>query len=119
MEKDMQENIKLEESEKIKKITKQLLKEIGVKVHISGFNYWITALSLAIETMCSGRNIKMRDLYQEIGKIHKVSSSSVERAMRYAHEGLNIKKIFNVKYSITNNVLLFLLIEEVLDRMNV
>lgn len=39
MEKDMQENIKLEESEKIKKIAKQVLKEIGIKTHILGFKY--------------------------------------------------------------------------------
>ena len=65
MEKDMQENIKLEESEKIKKIAKQLLKEIGIKTHILGFKYWVTALLLVIEDEENSEtgNIVMMKLY--------------------------------------------------------
>ena len=54
MEKDKKiinrQNInKDEKSEQIKKIAKQLLKEIGIKVNLLGFKYWQTALALVIE----------------------------------------------------------------------
>lgn len=120
MEKDMQENIKLEESEKIKKIAKQVLKEIGIKTHILGFKYWVTALLLVIEDEENSENgnIVMMKLYLRIARKHKTTFSKVERAMRYVHLELDLKRQFDVDYPINNTALLFLLKEEVMDRMH-
>lgn len=120
MEKDMQENIKLEESEKIKKIAKQVLKEIGIKTHILGFKYWVTALLLVIEDKENFEtgNIVMMQLYARIARKHKTTFSKVERAMRYVHLELDLKQQFNVDYPINNTALLFLLKDEVINRMH-
>lgn len=120
MEKDMQENIKLEESEKIKKITKRVLKEIGIKTHILGFKYWVTALLLVIEDEENSEtgNIVMMKLYSRIARKHKTTSSKVERAMSYVHSELDLKQQFDVDYPINNTALLFLLKEEVMNRMH-
>ena len=120
MEKDMQENIKLEESEKIKKIAKQLLKEIGIKTHILGFKYWVTALLLVIEDEENSEtgNIVMMKLYFRIARKHKTTFSKVERAMRYVHLELDLKQQFDVDYPINNKALLFLLKDEVINRMH-
>ena len=120
MEKDMQENIKLEESEKIKKIAKQLLKEIGIKTHILGFKYWVTALLLVIEDEENSEtgNIVMMELYSRIARRHKTTFSNVERTMRYVHSKLDLKQQFNVDYPINNTALLFLLKDEVINRMH-
>lgn len=110
---------KNEESEKIKIIAKQLLKEIGIKTHILGFKYWITALLLVIENEENAGNEKvvMMQLYYYVAKKHKTTANKVERAMRYAYSELNLNRKFNVDYSINNTVLLFLLKEEILNRM--
>lgn len=120
MEKDMKENIKLEELEKIKKIAKQLLKEMGIKIHILGFKYWVTALLLVIEDEKSNKceNVVMMNLYYRVARKHKTTMPNVERAMRYAYLEIDLKQIFNVEYSINNSALLFLLKEEIIDRMN-
>lgn len=120
MEKDMQENIKLEESEKIKKIAKQVLKEIGIKTHILGFKYWVTALLLVIEDEENSENgnIVMMKLYSRIARKHKTTFSKVERAIRYVHLELDLKQQFDVDYPINNTALLFLLKEEVMNKMH-
>lgn len=120
MEKDMQENIELEESEKIKKIAKQVLKEIGIKTHILGFKYWVTALLLVIEDEENSEtgNIVMMKLYSRIARKHKRTFSKVERAMRYVHSELDLKQQFDVEYPINNTALLFLLKEEIMNRMH-
>lgn len=120
MEKDIKENIKPNETEIISKIAKQLLKEIGIKTHILGFKYWVTALLLVIEDEenSENRNIVMMQLYARIARKHKTTFSKVERAMRYVHLELDLKQQFNVDYSINNTALLFLLKDEVINRMH-
>lgn len=120
MEKDIKENIKQNETEIITKIAKQLLKEIGIKTHILSFKYWITALLLVIEDgeKLENKNIVMMQLYACIARKHKTTFSKVERAMRYVHLELELKQQFNVNYPINNTALLFLLKEEVMNRMH-
>ncbi len=104
--------------EQTKTIAKQLLREIGVKVHILGFKYWATALMIIKQNEVeNGNRIPMIELYMLIAKKYKTTGSRVERAMRYAYAKLNLKKQFNVGYPINNTTLLFLLKEEIEKRM--
>jgi len=98
----------------IETIAKQLLKEIGIKVHISGFRYWSTALIIMEENeMTQSNKISIMELYNCIARKHKTTRTRVERAMRYAYSELNLKQQFNVNYHINNTALLFLLKEEI------
>ena len=121
MEKDKKiinrQNInKDEKSEQIKKIAKQLLKEIGIKVNLLGFKYWQTALALVIED--EGK-IVMMSLYCSVAKKHRTTAAKVERAMRYAYMDLNLKQIFKTDYPINNKALLFLLIDRIMNKIDI
>ncbi len=120
MEKDKKiinrQNInKDEKSEQIKKIAKQLLKEMEIKVNLLGFKYWQTALALVIED--EGK-IVMMSLYCSVAKKHRTTASKVERAMRYAYMDLNLKQIFKTDYPINNKALLFLLIDRIMNKID-
>lgn len=104
--------------EQTKTIAKQLLKEIGIKIHILGFRYWPTALMIMKENeMIQDDEISMMELYKRTAKKHKTTGAKVERAMRYAYSELDLKQQFNVDYPINNIALLFLLKEEIDKRM--
>lgn len=102
--------------EQTKIIAKQLLREIGIKVHILGFKYWLTAL-IIMQEKARDNKIAMMEIYKLIAKKYRTTATKVERAMRYAYEGLNLEEKFNVDYSINNTALLFLMKEELDKRM--
>lgn len=107
---------KIINEEEIKLIAKQLLKDIGIKIHFLGFKYWITALVISLKhDKETEENLTMMTLYSLVAKKHKTTASKTERAMRYAYSELDLKNYFNVSYSINNTALLFLLKEKVLD----
>lgn len=107
---------KIINEEEIKLIAKQLLKDIGIKIHFLGFKYWITALVISLKhDKETEENLTMMALYSLVAKKHKTTASKTERAMRYAYSELDLKNYFNVSYSINNTALLFLLKEKVLD----
>lgn len=123
MEKEIKNNIMLiTKSQKIKEeielIAKQILKDMGVKIHHLGFKYWVTALYMALDIELNNREeIRMMELYYMVAKQHKTTASKVERAMRYAYVTIDLKQYFNVTYSINNTALLFLLIEAVKENL--
>ena len=107
---------KIINEEEIKLIAKQLLKDIGIKIHFLGFKYWITALVISLKhDKETEENLTMMALHSLVAKKHKTTASKTERAMRYAYSELDLKNYFNVSYSINNTALLFLLKEKVLD----
>ena len=102
--------------EQIKLTAKQLLKDIGIKIHFLGFKYWITAIVIALKNdKETEENLTMMALYSLVAKKHRTTASKTERAMRYAYSELDLQNYFNVSYSINNTALLFLLKEKVLD----
>ena len=102
----------------INRLAKQILKDIGLKLHCFGFEYWIEAIKISIQTEINNKpKLRMMELYYLIAKKYKTTPSKVERAMRYAYEGLNINKYFNVTYKINNTALLFLLKDDILDQI--
>lgn len=113
---------KQEIKNKISQIAKQLLKDMGIKVHLLGFGYWQTAISIVNypnDINIRNADFKMMWIYEVVAKTHKTTASKVERAMRHSYEGLNLNEYFNVTYKINNTALLFLLQEEILNRMNI
>lgn len=114
MEKDLHNDIM---KEKIKKIAKRLLKEIGIKQHISGFRYWLEALTFVVAKEDENNEIKMTNLYLIIAKKYKITAARVERNMRYAYCNLNLENVFNTNYKINNSALLFLLKDEIITQL--
>lgn len=103
--------------EEIKLTAKQLLKDIGIKIHFLGFKYWITAIVIALKNdKETEENLTMMALYSLVAKKHRTTASKTERAMRYAYSELDLQNYFNVSYSINNTALLFLLKEKVLEK---
>lgn len=103
--------------EEIKLTAKQLLKDIGIKIHFLGFKYWITALVISLKHDKEAKeNLTMMALYSLVAKKHRTTASKTERAMRYAYSELDLQNYFNVSYSINNTALLFLLKEKVLEK---
>ncbi len=94
--------------------TKQILKDMKMKIHYLGFKYWITASVIILsDSKLNEKNIKMMDLYKMIAKKHKTTSNKVERALRYSYQGIKPKEYFNVSYSVNNTAFLFLLIDKI------
>ena len=113
----MQEKVVITENSnvknnEIKKIARQILKEIGVNIHLLGYGYWVAALQIASKS--DERKLAMMELYYVIAERYKTSASKVEKAMRYAYEGkkTDLKKYFNVTQKIDNSTLLILLLEK-------
>ncbi len=105
---------------KIEAIAKQILRDMGIKIHHLGFKYWITAIYITLDIELSNKpNLRMMELYYMISKKHRTTVSRVERAMRYAYETttIDLKQYFNVTYTINNTALLFLLVEAVKDKL--
>lgn len=119
MEKCKDKTIIIKEN-KISEIAKQVLKEVGIKIHYLGFKYWITAIVTSIENEQSDReDLRMMELYYLVARSHKTTANKVERAMRYAYSEIDLKSYFNVNYSINNTALLFLLKEEVVNKIHI
>jgi len=55
------------------------LLKIGVRPHYKGFNYLITAITIALE---SNKRIPMLEIYEMVGRAHNVDAKRVERCIR-------------------------------------
>ena len=104
----------------IRKIARQLLKELGFKVHYLGFKYWISAIEITVDIDKSNKKICMMELYELIAKKYRTTNLRVEKDMRYLHKERNVdvRSFFNVNYSVSSSALLFLLVEEVKNRVD-
>lgn len=111
-------DIELEKTKiQIETIAKQLLKDIGIKLHHLGFKYWITAISITLDIEFNNReSLKMMELYYMVARKHRTTASKAERAMRYAYATIDLKQYFKVSYTINNTALLFLLKEAVKEK---
>lgn len=112
-------DIELEKTEiQIETIAKQLLKDIGIKLHHLGFKYWITAIYITLDIEFNNReSLRMMELYYMVARKHRTTASKAERAMRYAYATIDLKQYFKVSYTINNTALLFLLIESVKKKL--
>lgn len=59
------------------------LKKMGVPAHLSGYEYLISCVEYIME---HGRCSITKELYPEVAKKHKMTSSKVERAIRHVVE---------------------------------
>lgn len=112
-------DIELEKTKiQIETIAKQLLKDIGIKLHHLGFKYWITAIYITLDIEFNNReSLRMMELYYMVARKHRTTASKTEKAMRYAYATIDLKQYFKVSYTINNTALLFLLIEEVKKKL--
>lgn len=75
------------------------LKKQGFPTHLKGFKFLASAIIFMLENLDD--EIKIMDLYKEIGKKHKATSYKVERDIRYL---LSFRK-FNIDgYRTTNKM---------------
>lgn len=99
---------------KTKKIAKQLLKDIGMKLHCLGFKYWLKAIVMTLDIEIHKRQeLKTMELYFMIAREYKTTVNCVRKSMSYTYENTNVNSFFNVTYKIDNAALLFLLKEKV------
>lgn len=103
---------------KTKKIAKQLLKDIGMKLHCLGFKYWLKAIVMTLDIEIHKRQeLKTMELYFMIAREYKTTVNCVRKAMSYTYENTNVNSFFNVTYKIDNAALLFLLKEKVKEKI--
>lgn len=103
---------------KTKKIAKQLLKDIGMKLHCLGFKYWLKAIVMTLDIEIHKRQeLKTMELYFMIAREYKTTVNCVRKAMSYTYENTNVNSYFNVTYKIDNAALLFLLKEKVKEEI--
>lgn len=106
------EKEKIENKTKI--IAKQLLKDIGMKLHCLGFKYWLKAIVMTLDIEIHKRQeLKTMELYFMIAREYGTTVNCVRKAMSYAYKYTDINCYFNVTYKIDNAALLFLLKEKV------
>lgn len=102
----------------IERLAKQILKDMGIKLHCLGFEYWIKAMLITIKIEIDKKqNLKMMELYYKVAKEFNTTTTKVERAMSYAYVGLDLNNYFDVTYRINNTALLFLLKDKILDEI--
>lgn len=110
------EKEKIENKTKI--IAKQLLKDIGMKLHCLGFKYWLEAIVMTLDIEIHKRQeLKTMELYFMIAREYGTTVNCVRKAMSYAYEYTDINCYFNVTYKIDNAALLFLLKEKVKEEI--
>ena len=103
---------------KTKKIAKQLLKDIGMKLHCLGYKYWLKAIVMTLDIEIHKRQeLKTMELYFLLAREYKTTVNCVRKAMWYTYENTNVNSYFNVTYKIDNAALLFLLKEKVKEKM--
>lgn len=103
---------------KTKKIAKQLLKDIGMKLHCVGYKYWLKAIVMTLDIERHKRQeLKIMELYFMLAREYKTTVNCVRKAMSYTYEDTNVNSYFNVTYKIDNAALLFLLKEKVKEEM--
>ena len=103
---------------KTKKIAKQLLKDIGMKLHCVGYKYWLKAIVMTLDIEIHKRQeLKTMELYFLLAREYKTTVNCVRKAMSYTYENTNVNSYFNVTYKIDNAALLFLLKEKVKEKM--
>lgn len=103
---------------KTKKIAKQLLKDIGMKLHCLGFKYWLKAIVMTLDIEIHKiQELKTMELYFMIAREYKTTVNCVRKAMSYTYENTNVNSFFNVTYKIDNDALLFLLKEKVKEEI--
>lgn len=103
---------------KTKKIAKQLLKDIGMKLHCLGFKYWLKTIVMTLDIERHKRQeLKIIELYFMISREYGTTVNCVRKAMSYAYENTNVNSFFNVTYKIDNAALLFLLKEKIKEEI--
>ena len=113
-----EKEIKIKILQETEQIAKQLLKDIGMKIHCIGFNYWVLALYTAIDNHINKKEqIKIMYVYYLIARYYKTNISNVRKAMSYVYGNLDLNRYFNVTYKINNAVLLFLLKDKLLEKL--
>lgn len=74
-----------ESSYDLEAIVTKFIHELGVPAHIKGYNYLRTAIMMVVKDM-DLLNYITKELYPEIAKAYKTTSSRVERAIRHSIE---------------------------------
>lgn len=82
---DTEEQEKNSWRKKEKKVT-ELLKMIGIPVHIKGYAYTKTAILWVLEKPDSAGFLATKELYPYVAKEYSTTASRVERAIRHAFE---------------------------------
>lgn len=74
-----------DESCDLETIVTEFIHELGVPAHIKGYHYLRTAIMMVVKDM-DLLNYITKELYPEIAKAYKTTSSRVERAIRHSIE---------------------------------
>lgn len=104
----------MEKTEEIKrKITDELI-DLGMPMHILGFDYWSYLIEYIYKYKLSTNN--MMEIYEIVGKEFNTNPTRAERALRYAMEYVreNVREKYNIKSKITNESFIKLFILKVL-----
>lgn len=90
---------------------KNILDDVKINRSRIGYYYWIDLCSLALNS----KKIKITNLYNQIAKKYKVSSSSVEAAIRSSiiNNTNEIKEYFNINTKINSKTFLMLLLDRI------
>lgn len=88
-----------------------LLEEIGAKIHLRGFRYWIKAVKIKLENP----DISMSSLYEQVAVYFNTTNSSAERCLRTAWESNKkyVEAQLNYNYKLNNSVILAYLVKNI------
>lgn len=104
--------------EKFTKEIEKILNEIGIRINLKGYGYWISAIKLKQENPW----IPVGQLYEKIAEKYNITTSSVERALRNAINTANknheIQQYFDLKYKVNNSIFLECLFRKVRGTLN-
>lgn len=107
-------------TKEIELTAKEILKDMGMKMYLAGFNYWIKAVTILIEEELEIKGkVKIMQIYEIVADEYYSTATRVERSMRAALNQIEVdpKKYFNVEYNVHNSAFIFLLKELTLEKL--
>ncbi len=107
-------------TKEIELAAKEILKDMGMKMFLSGFNCWIKAVAILIEEDFEKKGkVQIMQIYEMVADECYSTSQRVERAMRHALKTIEVdpNKYFNVEYKVHNSAFIFLLKEATLEKL--
>lgn len=105
----------LEELEKFE--IKTILREGRVPINWLGYKCIITAVPILISNFNSSEKFTLKNLYSEVAKKHRTTSSKVECAIRYVCENTYINKVFHTP-RVSNGKILYLIADKIMTKLN-
>lgn len=99
----------------------KILDELGMKVSLKGYVYWVKAMYYADHLVKEKEVLKMGEVYKYIANLYNDTPLRVEKALRHSIDTTpnmrkSVQQKYNINYKINNTIMLILLVRWVHEK---